>query len=292
MKKLTFADLHLRATVPSCVNATPSEWMEIQEKALDKVVEICEKNEIDEVYVGGDIFHSEQATSFECVILFQNFCRKLESLGIKVFILAGNHDLPGHSTANVRRSAIGVLFNSLAVNSMNSSDSKIKGSNFDEESDSDFPYIFKHVLCIPEESKPALAECETPQTLLEKFPKAKIIFTGDYHRNFIYKSPDGRMVVNSGCLTKQASDFENYETGVYVTDLEKGESVWFPVNVPQKFVKNGGKGNRDKSLEDFVNSIKKESVTLDFISELRERVPAQKEPVQEKVESWIEKIGQ
>lgn len=291
MKKLTFADLHLRSTVPPCIDCTQTEWMNIQKQALDKIIEIAKSNDVDEVYIGGDIFHSEQTTSFECIVMFQDFCRKLEVLGIKVYILAGNHDLPGHSSSNISRSAIGVLFNSLSVYDMSGTDSSIKGTNFDEDSEYNFPYIFKHVLCIPEENKPPMVECETPQTLLDKFPNAKIIFTGDYHKKFAYRSADNRFVINSGCTTKQAADFEDYETGVFVTDLKTCESKWCPVNIPQRFIKNG-KVKSDKSVDDFVNGIKKESVTLDFVNTLNKEVVKQKEPIQNKVKGWIEEIGQ
>lgn len=291
MTILSFADLHLRGTVPSCVDATLSEWMEIQNKALDKVVEIAVRQKVAAVYVGGDIFHSERSATFECIIMFLKFVAALKSYGIPVYIMAGNHDLIGHSSENLDKCAIGVLFNSNTI--LNMADSPdIKGCNFDEDNYKGFKFIFKHVLCIPDEMRPPMVECNSPQSLLENYPDAKIIFTGDYHKAFLYKSQDGRMVMNSGCLTKQASDFENYETGVFVTDLEKMDSIWEPVDIPQKFVKNGGKSSGDKSMEDFVNSIQKESVTLDFVLELKEKVVKQEKAVQNKVEDWVERIGQ
>lgn len=290
MKVLTFADLHLRDTVPSCVDATHEKWMEIQRNALLKVYQIAVNNHVAEVYVGGDIFHSNATASFECITMFQDFAKLLDGNGIRVRICAGNHDLPQHSSSNVDKSAIGVLFNSDCIFDMKSS--VIRGCNFDENDYNGFKAIFKHVLCIPEKDKPPFVECETPQSLLDKYKFARFFFTGDYHRNFVYRSLDNRYVINSGCLTKQASDFEDYETGVYITDLETCDVKWCPVNIEQKFVKNGNSVKVDKFVEDFVSGIKKESVTLDFIGTLRNELSAQKKDVQDKVEEWIENIGQ
>lgn len=289
MKVLTFADLHLRDTVPSCVDATHEEWMKIQCDALTKVYDIAVDNHVNEVYAGGDIFHSNATASFECITMFQEFAEALDEDGIRVRIMAGNHDLPGHSSTNVGKSAIGVLFNSNCVFDMKGS--VIRGCNFDEDNYSGCKAIFKHILCIPEKDKPSFVECDTPESLLNKY-SAKFIFTGDYHRNFVYRSLDNRFVINSGCLTRQASDFEDYETGVYVTDLDKCEIKWCPVNVEQKFVKNGVKKTVDRSVDDFVNGIKKESVTLDFIGTLRNELFKQNDSVKEKVNSWIDEIGQ
>ena len=71
MKNITCADWHIRGTVPSCVDATPKEWMNIQKQALDKILDIAIKNEVSNIFVGGDLFHSENATTFECIFSYK-----------------------------------------------------------------------------------------------------------------------------------------------------------------------------------------------------------------------------
>lgn len=291
MKNLITSDWHLRSTVPSCIDATPTEWMDIQRSALAKIIEIAVEHGVKGIYQCGDIFHSEVATSFECIQMVQDFAESCELKGIDFFILAGNHDEKYHSTSNICRSAIGILFKSKYIKDMSDMDfSEIKGCNFDIEDYGDVENIAKHVLCIPEEQKPDFVECETPQTLLKKFPSAKRIFLGDYHRKFAY-TENGRFVINPGCLTKQASDFEDYETGVFVFDFDIDDVKWCPVNIPQKFVKNAIKKS-DKTVDDFINGIKKESITLDFISTLKKESESQKKNIKQKVDLWIKEIGQ
>lgn len=290
MKVLTFADLHLRGTVPSCVNETPTKWMEIQKQALNKVVFIAVENGVEGVYVGGDIFHSETSCTFECINMFIDFVLDLKNAGIPVFVLFGNHDLYGHSSEYISKSAVGILQNHPYIHKMTSEESYIHGCDFDKDNYDGHSYIFKHVLCIPKEQKADFIECETPETLLGKFPKARYIFTGDYHQKFAYQN-NGRFVINSGCLTKQASDFKDYETGVFVVDTNINDIKWCPVNIPQKFVENGNK-KADKTIEDFANGIKKETVTLDFVSTLKKESESQKKPIRDKVDEWIKEIGQ
>lgn len=292
MKQLTTADWHFRATVPSCIDATEGEWMNAQREALAQVEKIAIENKVEAIYIGGDLFHTENSTSFECIYMLQDFAKRMAAHGIKVYVLAGNHDLPKHSSENIPKSAIGVLFNSKYILDMCSDDSKIKGSNFDKDDYDNAKFIFKHVLTIPYEEKAEFIDCETPETLLEKYPEAKMIFTGDYHKNFVFHK-NGRYVINSGCLLKQAIDFEDYQNGVYVVDIDTCDIQWCPIEFNLPFNHTGEiKKEMDASIENFVTGIKKEAVTLDFISSVKNELPNHEKPVQDKVEGWIEEIGQ
>jgi len=292
MKFLITSDWHIRSTVPRCLDMTQEEWMNVQREALKQVGEIALENDVCDILVGGDIFHSENTATFECIYLVQEFIQDMWDKDIPVSILCGNHDLPQHSSSNIPRSAIGVLLNSKDVQNMNKH-CVVKGCNFDNDDYGDSKYIFKHTLTIPKKDIPFPdIQCETPESLLEKYPKSKWIFTGDYHKHFEHNNLEGRHVINPGCLTKQASDFENYETGVYVIDTDDETVKWCPVNVEEVFNHNGeAKKELDATIENFVSGIKKESVTLDFIESVKKELPNHEEEVQDKVNHWIEESG-
>lgn len=290
MKILSTADWHIRSTVPGCLDMSVSDWMEFQRKSLERVGEIAVEMKADEIDVGGDLFHSEQTSSYECVYMIQEFSERMYRIGIRFRMMAGNHDLINHSSSNLYRSAIGVLMNSRYVEAM---DGTVRGCNFDEDDYGDSRVIFKHVLTIPKNDVPfAGIECETPESLLEKYPRAEVILTGDYHRNFEYHM-DGRHVFNSGCLTRQASDFESYEPGVYVVDLDNPSDCRFvKIGLEQKFNRNGAERKLvDESVEKFVAGIKKESVTLDYIGSLRNELREREDNVKVRVEDWIGRSG-
>lgn len=290
-KHLITADWHIRSTVPSCIEAIPEEWMKFQKKSVARVGEIAKEYKVDEINIGGDLFHSEQTASNECIYLLQEFVKGMDYCNIPVYILAGNHDLPQHSSNNIPKSAIGVLLNSKSVRNMSYDTSSIKGCNFDEDDYGDAKLIFKHVLTIPSKDKPDFIECETPESLLEKYNHAQFIFTGDYHKNFHFEK-DGRHVVNSGCLMRQAADFEDYTPGVYIVDTETEDVNFVPIGLEQKFNHNGyEKKALDQTIENFVEGIKAEDVTLDYVSSLRNEAKNHDKGIQDKINDWIEQSG-
>ena len=294
MKYVITSDWHLRSTVPSCIEVTQPKWMEIQRKALYKIKDIAKENDVHVILMGGDLFHTEQTSSFEVIHLAQDFTIDCHRESIEIRYLQGNHDEINHSSSNSYRSAMGVFMNSQHVIDMNSqfNDKEVKGCNFDEDNYEGYEVIVKHVLCIPKENIPTeLMQCETPESLLERYPSARFICLGDYHRNFHFEK-EGRHVINPGCLTKQAADFEEYETGVYCFDTETNEVKWCPVNIEQKFNHNGyEKKALDQTIENFVEGIKVEDVTLDYVSSLRNESKNHDKGIQHKINDWIEQSG-
>ena len=294
MKYIITSDWHLRSTVPSCIEATQPEWMEIQRKALYKIKDIAEENDVHIILMGGDLFHTEQTSSFEVIHLAQDFTKDCHRENIEIRYLQGNHDEINHSSSNSYRSAMGVFMNSQHVIDMNSqfNDKEVKGCNFDEDNYEGYDVIVKHVLCIPKENIPTeLMQCETPESLLERYPSARFICLGDYHRHFHFEK-DGRHVINPGCLTKQAADFEGYENGCYVFNTETDEVKWCPVNIEQKFNHNGyEKKALDQTIENFVEGIKAEDVTLDYVSSLRNEAKNHDKGIQNRINNWIEQSG-
>ena len=290
-KLLITADWHIRSTVPSCIEATQEEWMEFQKKSVHRVLEIAKENMVDEIDVGGDLYHSERTATNECTYILQDAAQEADEQGTPMSVFAGNHDLPQHSSNNIPKAAIGVLLNSKSVSNMAKDTTYIKACNFDEDDYGDAKMIFKHVLTIPSKDKPDFIECETPESLLEKYPDADWIFTGDYHKNFEYTS-NHRHVVNSGCLMRQAADFENYTPGVYVVDTDKEEITFVPIGLEQKFNHNGyEKKALDQTIENFVTGIKAEDVTLDYVSSLKNEAKNHEQGIQNRIDRWIEQSG-
>lgn len=274
MKFICTADWHIRATRPRC--RIDNDWLETQRKALNQVFEIAEKRNCD-VYCVGDIFHSNSDTNFECISMVQDFSHKLTRIGRTLGVLAGNHDLPYHSSENLKKSAIGVLLDSYNIgyvmDSINDeSQNNVSASNFDEPDNTDAKIVFKHTLTIPQEDKPDFVDCETPESLLEKFPNAKWIFTGDYHHNFHYEKK-GRHVVNSGCLLRQASDMKDYQCGVYFVDTDKNIVEFIPIIDDEDLIDDSyilQENERNERIESFVDKLKKtKGVSLDFIENVQ-----------------------
>lgn len=277
------ADWHIRNTKPRC--RIDEDWIETQKKALNQVAEIC-KNKKASLMIIGDIFHSNSDTSFECINMIQNLSNRIGG----IYILAGNHDLLYHSSANIHKSAIGILLQSENVFKIKDYSDEFSAYNFDEER-KEMPYMFIHTLTIPSKDKSEFIECETPESLLEKYPRAKWIFTGDYHKNFVYENK-GRYVINSGCLIRQVSDMKNYQCGVYYVDTDKEIIEFIPIIDDEELVDDEYitiRDEREERIENFVNKLKDvESVSLDFIDNIEKALLVNK--IDDKLKDCIKEL--
>ena len=272
MRFICTADWHIRATKPRC--RIDEDWMLTQKNALSQIFKIADKMRCN-VYCVGDVFHSNSDTNFECISMVQDFSNKLTGIGKTLGVLAGNHDLLYHSSDNLKKSAIGVLLDSYNIgyilDSINDEiQDNISASNFDENDDKDAEIVFKHTLVFPDtKSIPPNCNGKTAKELLKEFPKAKWIFTGDYHKNFHYEKNE-RHVVNSGCLLRQASDFKDYQCGVYFVDTDKNIVEFIPIIDNEELIDDSyilKENEREERIDNFVNKLKEtETVTLDFLA--------------------------
>lgn len=96
MSKFTIAhlsDLHLGYSAgkkridENGYNVRENDGYVAYEKAVDKII----KEKVDMVLVAGDMFHSPRPKN-HTIIIAQNGLRRLAAAGIKVYIIAGNHD--------------------------------------------------------------------------------------------------------------------------------------------------------------------------------------------------------
>ena len=273
MRMIITADWHIRSTRPRC--RIDDDWIETQRQALAQIVRISKDRDAT-VIVVGDVFHSNSDVSFECIRMVQNMADELGEL----YVLAGNHDLPYHSSENVGKSAIGVLLNSVNIfpisefferHCENSGENiHYSAVNFDEPDDTFAEMVFKHTLVFPDaKSIPPNCDGTTARELLREFPAARWIFTGDYHHSFHYEK-DGRHVVNPGCLLRQASDFRDYKCGVYFVDTDRIIAEFIPIIDSEQLIDDSyitRENEREDRIDNFVQKLKDtESVSLDFLA--------------------------
>lgn len=269
MKLLITADWHIRKTKPIC--RTDEDWIKTQFEAVEQVFELAVKYKAD-VCIVGDIFHSNSDTDFECLQLIQNFAKKLKENKLHLFILAGNHDLLYHSSLNMNRSAVGILFRSENIFPLSELGENVSATNFDEEV-KDAEIVFRHILTFESEKDlPPNVEAKTAKDLLKETPSAKWIFTGDNHHSFHYEK-NGKHVINPGCLLRQAVDFIDYEPCVFLVDTEKEKVLQKFIIDNKEFVDNSyilKQEEREERIGEFVESLKNtKSISLDFLENVK-----------------------
>ena len=197
-----------------------------------------------------------------------------------LYVLAGNHDLPYHMSGNIERSAIGILFRSNKIKKIkdyfiDNDFEDFSAGNFDEETE-DKKIIFKHVLCFPNmKSLPPALDALTAKDLLEEYPRAKWIFTGDYHQNFHYEK-NGRHVVNPGCLLRQVSDLKDYQPGFYFIDTDENIVEFNPIIEEGEFIDNSyilREKEKEERIEAFANKLGEvENVSLDYVENVKSAI--------------------
>lgn len=287
MKFILSADLHLREDRPRC--RLDTDWIQTQEKALDQVFDVCVEKNCD-LFVVGDLFH--RSREFRMVVYVQKLARKLKKENLTFRYLCGNHDNLYHSSLNSDKSAIGLLECSENCFYIKDYSKNISAANFDQEDNKDAEIVFKHILVFPDvKSLPPNVDAITAKELLSEFPKAKWIFTGDYHHNFHYEK-NGRHVVNPGCLLRQASDMKDYQCGVYYVDTDKEVVEFIPIIDSEEFVDDSyiiKQEERENRIESFVDKLKDtKNISLDFINNVENAMIENK--IQGELKTTIEEL--
>ena len=265
-KLIISADWHLRSVSPRC--RIDDNWLDFQESIVKEIVKIA-NNKKAILCIIGDIFDTPNVPSFITAMFLLNVLK----VKIGTRILAGNHDLPQHSWANISNSSIGII-NSIIVNghhgigyinelgSWGHFNEDMKNPN--QELQFIHRLVFKNIKDVPSN----VSACSA-QDLLDEFPNAKYIFTGDMHKAFIYEKKN-RFVINPGCIIRQAADFKDYVPSVYFVDTDEDiiEQIFLPDNgevVIDSYLRE--EEERVNRIEAFVEGVKKNGkVSLDFIS--------------------------
>ena len=267
MKFVLTADWHLREDLPRC--RVDKDWIQVQKNALGQILSICRQKNCS-LYVVGDIFH--RSSEFRMVRMVQNLADELEKTNLRLYYLAGNHDLKYHSSLNLDSSAIGLLRSSNNCRFIKDNPfENLDAPNFDEEPKhaEEVDYLFLHTLCFPDmKSVPPNVNATFAKELLEDYPHPKWIFTGDYHGNFHYEW-NGRHVVNSGCLLRQVVDMKDHQCGVYYIDTDIEEVEFIPIEDDVELVDDSyiiEEKERDERIESFVDKLRQtDLVTLDYL---------------------------
>jgi len=256
-----------------CRNSTHKEWYSTQRHVLRQISRVS-KDKDQDVGIVGDIFNSTWDTSFELVTLVQDFALELERFGHKLYILAGNHDLPYHSLEFLNQSPLGVLLKSSNIFHLEQyfigSQMKCSAANFGKEPVlKDAKVLFLHRLVVEHiEDKVPGSVCA--KELCELYPNAEWIFVGDNHHKFFYSNGRQNVVV-PGTPLRQTIDLKDYQPCIFIWS-DFGCS-WCKINDNPRddFKKNAKKDEESIDFSGFLKSLSKiEKNSIDFCERLEQ----------------------
>lgn len=227
MKVLLTADWHIRGDRPRC--RVDEDWIDSQRQDIAAVRKIANVNNVDEVWILGDLFHQPRCAT-EAVVMVLDELKKFPRT---VRILPGNHDLPFHDYQNLDRCSLGIVlksFKELAGMEIEVVPGCGEGYGvtacpfgMDPESPICDVWATHRLVFEDDKARPMKDLGQTAQELLDASPLVReMIVTGDYHHGYVHTGPDNRRVVTPGCLNIQVADMADYRPRAYIWDTMDG----------------------------------------------------------------------
>ena len=277
------ADLHISGTVPRC--RLDADWNHTQLAMVAFLVSTANENKCPLVLCG-DIFDKPRVAT-ECVVFTIQELRKAEH---GVYLLAGNHDLLQANVATLHQTSLGVLLEIFPH--ISQIDGVQDAQPFGLDKSTGAPVAFSHQLVFKDEkARPPMAKGLTAAELLDQFPGAKWIFTGDMHDRFHVTIGD-RHVVNPGStITHNASKIGDKGYCALV-DIVAESVQWIEIPDDPAMVSDGHLRKeevRESRIAAFLDMVKGATATvLDFRANLEAR--RQEKTVPEPVNKAVGRI--
>ncbi len=102
MRLLYLTDTHIRGTSP---RSRTDDFQETIRQKLKEVIEIADREQVDFVLHGGDIFDRPNLSP----AVVREFARLFRRFRVPVYAVAGNHDIYGHNPSTIDRTMLGLL---------------------------------------------------------------------------------------------------------------------------------------------------------------------------------------
>ncbi len=255
------ADWHMREDQPvSRTDDFPSaQWSKIAQIALLQNKYDCP------VVIAGDLFHHWKPSPE----LLSKCIQNLPKLFYTVF---GQHDLPQHNLQLQSKSGIWTLWWAGILDLI---DHGSWGQSIGEFTtiDENRRVGVWHKFVWDGKNLP-WPGCEgmTAKQVLKKYPEFDLIVTGDHHKPFTYEYK-GRLLVNPGCLTRQASDYVNHKPRVYLWNAETNKVRIHYLEIEKDVISREHiekKEETDKRLESFISRLSEDwEVAVSFEENLK-----------------------
>lgn len=214
------ADWHLVGTAPRC--RKDADWLDTQRQMLRFLVATANAHRVPMVACG-DIFDKPRVATAVVNMAME----ELSKAGFGVFLLEGNHDLEGHAVASLSSVSLGTMLQMFPR--VPQIDGIQDAQPFGMDNPTGAKVAFTHQLVFKDErSRPPMAKGKTALEILDQFPNAHWIFTGDHHSAWHFEH-GGRHVVNPGCTIIHAADMIGEVAKCALVDIDAGTVEWIEI---------------------------------------------------------------
>lgn len=240
MKLLYFTDTHFRGTSP---RSRTDDFPETMRKKLSEVVEIANREKVDVILHGGDLFDRPNLSP----AVVQEYARIFRHFSSPIYAIAGNHDIYGHNPATIDRTMIGLL-DAFGVIRLIRNDEKIRlekegisvqlsGCSFHydlDKRDRKLDYAVKNEVgadyCIHMVHGMLVHRAlpdGIPHTMVHEVwsEDVDILLTGHYHAGFPIQEKNGKAIVNPGALARVNNQPSEMNRMPQVALIELGKQI-------------------------------------------------------------------
>lgn len=231
---LLLSDWHLRETTPQC---RLDDFWKAQEAKVDFILELAKKFNIP-VLVAGDLGH---LSKWSCKLL-EWFISKIDKYKVRIFVILGQHDLPGHQISRWNQSGCGVLHAAEAIKVI--FEPTIINDEFiispfhygqeiinSEKDDSNLPMIVMvHTMVVENKDLFPGQNATKGHQLLKRHSCFSLLHSGDNHLPFVAEY-EGRILCNPGSIMRSTAAQINHQPRVYLwyAQENKIEIVYLPI---------------------------------------------------------------
>jgi DNA repair protein SbcD/Mre11 len=240
MRILYFTDTHIRGTSPR--SRTDDFQLTIRRK-IEEVIEIAEREQVDFVLHGGDVFDRPNLSP----AVVREFAQVFRRFRAPIYAIAGNHDIYGHNPSTIERTMLGLLdaFGTIRLIGEKEKVKLEKDGLVVQVSGQPFHYdLDKRDVALDYHVE---NECEAnycihivhgmlvdralpdgvPHTMIGDVwcDAVDILLTGHYHAGFPLQHRNGKYIVNPGALARINNHPSEIKRMPQVALIELGEAI-------------------------------------------------------------------
>ena len=302
-KVILSADWHLRRNPP---RSRTDDYFSAQERKLRFILKLAQESP--PLLVAGDFFDQAKPGPFIerwIIELLKEYIypkdriqyEKWGERSLQIYVVPGQHDLPGHNIEQINDSGLGVLA-SAGVITLLSDPGKfglgatgsygfngiINGWPWGHEyeliygnpniaMDGGTVLLWHHMVINSEPLWPGQV-ADKAIGLLKKYKDIQIIVTGDNHQTFAVASPDGRWLVNPGSVMRMTAAQAQHRPCVFKWESGKLEQIFLPISQDVLDLTDLERAKeKDSRISAFVESLDKQyEIGLSYEKNLEEHM--------------------
>lgn len=257
MKFICTADWHLRRSVPVCLTMSEDEFFEYQFQIVDEIYNHAINESARAVCIAGDIFDKAVPSIRILNALLDKIRFYQNEHNIQTMLIAGNHDLPGHSLGLASDSGFGSLLASGLITRESTVVDFFDWGNDEDQIDGQEIALVHH-LCMMK--VPEYFEAMTPEDVMKMYPHARWIVCGDNHHGFWFSHFEKQLIV-PGAITTHSVCLFDVQKRVFLIDTDdKDNCRWLPLSdAPEEFLTDkhlAEAEERNERIESFIEKLK------------------------------------